>query len=65
MMIEKVMALLEGLHATELEKLPPARLQRFAQLCNHWRQRAERRRHQVAEGRAGVLSDLKRGERSE
>lgn len=64
-MIEKVIALLEGLDAAELEKLPPARLQRFAQLCNHWRQRAERRRYRLAEAKAGVLNDLKSKPRDE
>ena len=66
-MIEKIVALLEGLDATELDRLPPARLQRFSDLCGHWRRQAEARRRELAEARPrpGVLSALKNGERGE
>ena len=61
-MISKISALLEGLSLTDLEAAAPARRQRFAALCHHWWQLAERRREQP---KAGVLSKLKDGERSE
>jgi hypothetical protein len=60
--LDKVTALLAGLDAAELDRLPPARRQRFAELCHHWAQLAERRRE---EPKSGVLSDLRRGQRQE
>ena len=35
-MIEKVIALLEGLSAADLEAARPVDLERFAALCRHW-----------------------------
>jgi hypothetical protein len=61
-MIEKTIAFLDNLTREELDRLPPAHRQKFAALCHHWWQLAERRREQP---KAGVLSKLKDGERSE
>jgi hypothetical protein len=62
-MIEKVIALLNTLDSTELDKLPPAHLRKFGALCHHWWQIAEMRQKQP---KAGVLRDLKdRGGRTE
>ena len=63
MIIDKVTALLAGLDAAELDRLPPARRQRFAELCRHWMQLAELRREEAP--KSGVLSDLRRGQRQE
>jgi hypothetical protein len=62
MIVDKVTALLAGLDASELDRLPPARRQRFAELCAHWHKLAERRQDQP---KAGILADLKDGRRSE
>ncbi len=40
-MIDKIIDLLDGLNGEELERLPPARRQKFAALCHHWWQLAE------------------------
>lgn len=66
-MIEKAIAFLDTLTSEELERLPPARLQRFSQLCQHWHRQAETRRREMAAARprAGVLSALRNGERGE
>jgi hypothetical protein len=61
-MIEKAIAFLGNLKREEVEQLPPAHRQRFADLCRHWAAVAERRQEQA---KAGNLSDLKRGNRSE
>ena len=62
-MIAKITALLKGLSLADVEAAAPACRQRFAALCHHWWQLAERRRE--PQSRAGVLSKLKDGERSE
>jgi hypothetical protein len=62
MIVDKVTALLAGLDAAELDRLPPARRQKFSELCRHWHQLAELRKDQP---KSGVLSKLKDGERSE
>jgi hypothetical protein len=66
-MIEKTIAFLDGLSREDLDRLPPARLQQFAQLCQHWHRQAEARRRQLAEARPrpGVLSALRNGDRAE
>jgi hypothetical protein len=40
-MIEKTIAFLDGLSLEDLERLPPARRQKFAALCHHWWRLAE------------------------
>lgn len=62
-MADRIIAFLDGLNSEELERLPPARLRRFSELCFHWHQLAERRLK--GEPKTGVLSRLKNGERSE
>lgn len=62
-MIEKAIAFLDNLTLEELDRLPPARRERFAALCHRWAQLAERR--QEKRPKAGVLADLKDGKRSE
>jgi hypothetical protein len=42
-MIEKTIAFLDNLTLEELDRLPPAQRRRFASLCHHWAQLAERR----------------------
>ena len=62
MLIDKAIAFLDNLTLDELDRLPPARRQKFSELCYHWHQLAERRREAPKDG---VLSRLKSGERSE
>jgi hypothetical protein len=62
MIIDKITALLDGLNSEELERLPPARRQKFSELFYHWHKLAER---SPKEPKAGVLSRLKDGERPE
>jgi hypothetical protein len=72
-MIAKITALLDGLSADDLDKASPLQRQQFAQRCAHWLKLAERRcadqivkdAKAALEPRSGVLSDLKRGQRSE
>jgi hypothetical protein len=35
-MIAKIIALLEGLRAADIDATAPAHLERFAALCRHW-----------------------------
>jgi hypothetical protein len=62
MIADRIIAFLDSLNREELERLPPARRQKFAALCHHWAQLAER---PPKEPRAGVLSALKNGDRRE
>jgi hypothetical protein len=62
-MIEKAIAFLDNLTLEELDRLPPARRQKFSELCYHWHKLAERRLEQ--QPKSGVLSDLRRGQRQE
>ena len=72
-MIEKTIALLGTLTLEELERLAPARQRKFAALCHHWWQLAERRcgdrivheAKALLEPKSGILSKLREGERSE
>lgn len=61
-MIEKTIAFLDGLSREDLDRLPPARRQKFAALCHHWAKLAER---PPKEPKTGVLSALKNGDRGE
>jgi hypothetical protein len=63
MMIDRIVALLDGLDSTELDRLPPARQRKFAELCRHWQQVVERRLEK--QPKSGILSDLRRGHRQE
>jgi hypothetical protein len=65
MIADKVIAFLDGLSLEELERLPPARLRLFSELCWHWHQLSERRLTKPKEAKAGVLSRLRDGERPE
>jgi hypothetical protein len=61
---ETIIALFEGLTPDQVERLPPARRDRFRALCAHWAGPA--RTGNGAQGaRAGVLARLDRGERAE
>jgi hypothetical protein len=61
-MIEKAIAFLDNLTLEELDRLPPARRQKFSELCYHWHKLAEAR---PKEPKTGVLRDLKDGRRPE
>jgi hypothetical protein len=73
MLVEKVIAFLDNLNSEELDRLSPARRQKFSELCHHWHKLAERRRADqivkdakaALEPKSGVLRDLKRGQRIE
>jgi len=60
-MVTRVIALLEGLQASDLEAARPADLERFAALCRRWAGLAELRNEVT---KPGILSDLKNGDRS-
>jgi hypothetical protein len=59
----KISALLNGLTTDQLNELSPVERRKFAEICFHWFQLADRPRK--VEPGAGVLSDLRRGLRSE
>jgi hypothetical protein len=59
-LVSHVAALLEALKTPDLEALPPAERRRFADLCHHLALVAER---PDAPSKAGVLTQLQRGER--
>jgi hypothetical protein len=63
-MVSKVIALLEGLSLADLDAAAPVHRRKFSDLCRHWHQLAERRQKQK-QPKAGILSKLKDGERSE
>jgi hypothetical protein len=71
--IQKITALLEGLSGEDLDKATPLQRQQFSELCRHWHLLAERRladqivedAKSALEPKSGVLSALKRGQRSE
>jgi hypothetical protein len=60
-MIARLVALLEGLTASDLEAARPTDLERFAALCRHWASLAELRNEVT---KPGILQDLKNGDRS-
>jgi hypothetical protein len=57
----KVAAMLHALRGEDLDELPPAERQRFADKCRHLAAMADRR----PEAKAGVLHDLKTRRRDE
>jgi hypothetical protein len=61
MMVDRIIALLDGLDSAELDRMQPARRQKLAALLHHWWKLAEVR----PEPKAGVLRDLTDGKRSE
>jgi hypothetical protein len=63
MMVEKIVALLDGLTLEEIDKLPPARQRKLSDLCRYWHQIVERRLEKKP--KSGVLADLRRGHRQE
>ena len=62
MMIDKIVALLDGLNSEELDQLAPAHRRKFAALCHHWWRLADGK---TKEPKTGILSDLKREGRPE
>jgi hypothetical protein len=60
----RIAALLDGLTLAQLELLPPVERHRFAELCRHWHELADRPATSPAP-EAGVLSDLRNGQRPE
>jgi hypothetical protein len=61
--IEKTIALMGGLSPAEVQALPPAQRRRFADMCKHWANLAERSVDTVR--KVGVLSDLQTRRRDE
>jgi hypothetical protein len=63
---DRITALIETLRLEDIDAMPPAKRERFAQLCSHWgaiaATRAVRRQQERS---AGVLADLRRGQRHE
>ena len=62
-MVRKISAFPEGMSLADLDAAAPVHRQKFSQLCWHWHQLAERRQEQ--QPKAGMLSKLRDGERSE
>ena len=62
MLVHKVSAMLNELDGRELDQMRPAERQRFAALCHHWWQLAEKRQPKP---KSGVLGDLQNGKRAE
>jgi hypothetical protein len=60
MMVDRILAMLNALDGSELERLRPVDRRKFAALCHHWWQLAEKRETP----KAGILADLKQGERA-
>jgi hypothetical protein len=59
---DKIAALFAALTREEVDAMPPAARQRFAQLCQHWADFAKLRPDTP---KSGVLVDLRRGLRCE
>jgi hypothetical protein len=62
MMIEKIIALLDVLDSTELDRIRPVDRRKFAALCHHWWALTEARDRADAKPKAGVLGALKEGD---
>jgi hypothetical protein len=60
-LVEKAAAIMESLTFADLVALPPPQRRRFADLCRHLAELAERRSDW--EPKAGVLADLRNGAR--
>jgi hypothetical protein len=61
--IEKTIALLGGISPADVQALPPAQRRRFADICKHWANLAERPGDTIR--KVGVLSDLQARRRDE
>jgi hypothetical protein len=59
---DKIAALFAALTREEVDAMPPAARQRFAQLCQHW---ADFAKFRPDTPKSGVLVDLRRGLRCE
>jgi hypothetical protein len=62
--VEKTIALLGGLNPADVQRLPPARRRRFADMCRHWADLAEPRPYETTP-KSGVLFDLQSRRRDE
>ena len=58
MIADRIIAFLDGLNSEELDRMPPARLRQFSELCRHWHQLAELRLEKQSQ--SGVLGQLRR-----
>jgi hypothetical protein len=58
---DKIAALFLALTREEIDAMPPAQRERFAQLCEHWANFAKLR---PASAKAGVLIELRGGRQS-
>jgi hypothetical protein len=61
--IEKTIALLGGISPADVRALPPAQRRRFADICKHWANLADRQGESARKG--GVLADLQTRRRDE
>ena len=61
--IEKTIALLGGINPADVQALPPVQRRRFADICKHWANLAERPGDSVRG--VGVLYDLQSRRRDE
>lgn len=60
---DKIAALFVALTREEVDAMPPAQRERFAQLCEHWANFAKLR-PQSSPGKAGILVELRGGRQS-
>jgi hypothetical protein len=60
---DKITALFVALTREEVDAMPPAQRERFAQLCEHWANFAKLR-PEPAPAKAGVLIELRGGRQS-
>jgi hypothetical protein len=61
MLIDRITVMLDTLDGGELDRMRPADRRKFAALCHHWWQLAERREAP----KAGVVGQLNQGDRSQ
>jgi hypothetical protein len=61
--ISKISALFEALTRADVEAAPPAHRRRFAQFCRYWSEIADPQKPSAP--KAGILRDLKDGQRQE
>jgi hypothetical protein len=60
---DKIAALFVALTREEVDAMPPAQRERFAQLCEHWANFAKLR-PEPASAKAGILIELRGGRQS-